>query len=343
MQYFAGANTKDGFVSLFDEIFSDTKRLYILKGSSGCGKSTLMKRVAGKAQKLGLDTELIYCSSDPSSLDGVIIPPIETAVVDGTAPHLMDVKYPCVRETIINLGKFWDESKLLPHRESIIKLTDEKSMHYKNAYQALASAGSLKALIKQLVNAHIDRAKLDRLAFDISENFTKCQKGRLRYVFASSFSSDGQKCLPVFDGVDSVLHLTGKGSDELMQSLYGILREQGVSAVVSLSCMDAYSADALFLPDTGLLVTDLKKPPCDSAATEKSLSSARFLLKNELSQFKNRIKGLETLTNEVLEEARQELQYAKNAHNALESVYIPAMDFAQLDEYTLSLIGHIFG
>lgn len=35
----------------------------------------------------GEQVEYLYCSGDPKSLDGVHIPRIRTAIVDGTSPH----------------------------------------------------------------------------------------------------------------------------------------------------------------------------------------------------------------------------------------------------------------
>ena len=72
---FMGANSPIGFCSFFEEIYNPYKNHhpYIIKGGPGTGKSTVMKKVARKAEEKGYDTELIYCSSDPSSLDGIIV------------------------------------------------------------------------------------------------------------------------------------------------------------------------------------------------------------------------------------------------------------------------------
>ena len=86
---FLGANTAEGFASRFDQLHSDRriKKLIILKGGPGCGKSTFMKKLRSTAAELGADTESYPCSSDPASLDGLLIPATGLAIVDGTAPH----------------------------------------------------------------------------------------------------------------------------------------------------------------------------------------------------------------------------------------------------------------
>ena len=52
-----------------------------------------MRRVSETAQGLGLKAWEILCSSDPDSLDGLILPEAGLAMVDGTAPHKSVTKY----------------------------------------------------------------------------------------------------------------------------------------------------------------------------------------------------------------------------------------------------------
>jgi predicted AAA+ superfamily ATPase len=87
--YFLGSNSPTGFRSLYPQ-FMDAENdniLYILKGGPGCGKSTFMKQIAQTMIDAGYAVEFIHCSGDPDSLDGVLIPALKIAYVDGTAPH----------------------------------------------------------------------------------------------------------------------------------------------------------------------------------------------------------------------------------------------------------------
>ena len=106
-EYFAAANGFNGFRSYFGEIFNrcDFSRVYILKGGPGTGKSTLMKRIRGEFSSK-LRCESILCSSDPKSLDGIIIEKgsNRVAILDGTSPHEEDARFPGAVDEIINLG-----------------------------------------------------------------------------------------------------------------------------------------------------------------------------------------------------------------------------------------------
>lgn len=90
IQYFLGANSPAGFYSLYHEMLpaEQAQAVYILKGGAGCGKSSFMRRIARHAEAAGLETVLVPCSGDPDSLDAVIIPQRQLALVDGTAPHV---------------------------------------------------------------------------------------------------------------------------------------------------------------------------------------------------------------------------------------------------------------
>ena len=95
---FPGGNTPQGFFSYYDQVIAaDAVRIFLLKGGPGTGKSTFMKRISQAMTERGFAVEHHHCSSDPDSLDGLVIPALDIALIDGTAPHIVDPKHPgCV-------------------------------------------------------------------------------------------------------------------------------------------------------------------------------------------------------------------------------------------------------
>ncbi len=341
MEYFAGANTRNGFVSLFDDAFSDVKRLYILKGSSGCGKSTFMKRIAGKAQQLGYKADLIYCSGDPDSVDGVIIPEISKAVADGTNPHSLDTKYPCVRESIINLGDFWDENALMPHRSEIIKLTDQKSVHYKNSYRILSTLGDTLDIRRSLVSQCTDKQRLDKAAIRLVDKLIKRQ-GRIKNLFVSAFTFSGIKTTETFGEIDRLFRIKGKCADAFMTAIERIVQERGAEAIISRSPIDSTIPDSVYFPDSNALITSSPVPPCSSAKEEKTVITSRFVDSKAIQTVKLKLRGIEKFVSELSDEAKKELTKARKVHSELEKIYIPSMDFNALDEFTVSFLKKFF-
>lgn len=86
---FPGGNTSLGFYSFYDNILfqEEATRIICIKGGPGVGKSTFMRKIGYTMLEKGYDIEFMHCSSDNNSLDGVVIPAIGVALLDGTAPH----------------------------------------------------------------------------------------------------------------------------------------------------------------------------------------------------------------------------------------------------------------
>ena len=91
IDFFLGATTPAGFKGYFEPLRHEPgMQMYLIKSGPGCGKSTLMKRLARAAEQRGELTQRIHCASDPDSLDGVILPGQHRAIVDATAPHVVE-------------------------------------------------------------------------------------------------------------------------------------------------------------------------------------------------------------------------------------------------------------
>jgi len=85
--FFLGANSGDGFHSLFDRLAGEhTYDLMILKGGPGVGKSMFLSSLGEAMEEAGERVEYLRCSGDPDSLDGLTLPDMACAAVDGTAP-----------------------------------------------------------------------------------------------------------------------------------------------------------------------------------------------------------------------------------------------------------------
>ena len=164
---FAGANTPDGFVGFYDRIADmyDLKKLYILKGGSGIGKSTFIRDFAAAFKDEAKD--FLICSGDPKSLDGVIIPARKIGMIDGTAPHMVDPRYPGIVDEIVNLGEYiiWDKVKAT--RAQIKELSAKKAQYYALAFDNLKKAREVHYKIESFYKGTVDydamNLKLDKI------------------------------------------------------------------------------------------------------------------------------------------------------------------------------------
>jgi len=113
---FFGASTPDGSVNYIDNITDGLKCRYFIKGRPGTGKSTFLKKLARRAEEMGYNFEMYYCSFDPESLDMIIIPKLSFCVFDSTAPHELfpskngDIELDFYKEAgLIGTDKEWEK------------------------------------------------------------------------------------------------------------------------------------------------------------------------------------------------------------------------------------------
>jgi len=341
--YFGAANGFSGFRSYFSEIFSakDFTRIYVLKGGPGTGKSSLMKKVSSYFENKDYLTEKIYCSSDPNSLDGVIIyrNGKKIAILDGTAPHETDAKIPGAADEIINLGNMWDRGQLIEKRNLIESLNENKRFSYRNAYRYLRHAGnffkdiySLTTDMFNILNASNEIDKLFKLAnINQSRSITK--------KILSSFSKHGYKTLNLDNMLFSeYIYIAGIFGSEyaFINILKNKLLEKNYDLFIFPSPYSDDLTEAIYIPYTNTFIginTDGK--------TEKKIDTVQFLNKNELDRNSEMLSDFDKRYSELLLYAKKEFQNASDYHFALEAIYTPAMNFEILNETTEKLIDDI--
>ena len=143
-RYFLGANSARGFASLYEHFPPEGDvYLHIIKSGPGTGKSGFMKAIARAAQERGLDVHCVLCSGDPDSLDGVYIPALGQAWMDGTAPHVREPAFFGVDSDYVNLGRFFADGLSAEEKQHIRELTARCKSEYSEAYRALSSAAAL--------------------------------------------------------------------------------------------------------------------------------------------------------------------------------------------------------
>lgn len=335
-KYFLGANSPAGFYSLYDEL-SDPARmnaLYILKGGAGCGKSSLMKRVARHAEAVGLDTQLILCSGDPDSLDAVILPEKGIAVVDGTAPHVVEANCPGAVETYIDLSRFYDHDALQAVKADLITVTGEYKGHYKQAYRCLGAAGELRRNLIDSADSPELRQRLQKRAGGIiGRELKKGGKGggTLERRFLDAVTHKGPVHLwdTVSVQADRVYELSDSHglAHHLLSPILTAALAAGYHAV---ACPDPMAPDRLahlILPELSLaFVTSTAEAPWPHRPYRRLRLDA--MAEEQLSRAsKPRLRFTRKVADALVEDGIASLAQAKEAHDRLEALYNPHVDF----------------
>lgn len=336
LRYFLGANSPAGFHSLYDEL-SDPVRiehLYILKGGPGCGKSSLMKRVAKHAESLGLDSQIILCSGDPDSVDGVYLPQKSVAVVDGTAPHVVEARCPGALETYVDLSRFYDRAALRPMQSDLLAVTAEYKGHYRKAYRSLAAAGALnRSLLEESGGADL-RHRLEKRAAGIIARELKGDSGgsgRCDRRFLSALTHRGAVRLwdTAAAQADRVYELADSfgGAHHLLTPLLTAARSAGHDCIVCPDPMAPERLAHLILPGLSLaFVTSSSDAPWPHRAYRRLRLDAMLPAK-EQQERRTQLRFTRKVADALTADAVSGLSAAKEAHDRLEQIYNPHVDF----------------
>ena len=351
--FFLGALSKDGFASEFCDVFNpfDGWKAYILKGGPGTGKSTLMKRIASIAADGGERVMLAPCSSDPDSLDAVVLPDRKCAVMDGTAPHVVEPKYPILCEELINLGEYADPSVLREHRQEVFAAYEQNTAYWHRAGRYVAAAGQLLSDAYSAALACTDTEKAQRAARSLAKEY-----------LPSSTNRDGSRMRCRLRAVTPLGMLFYKNTPEkICSSTVVICDEFGPSANTVLSYLEKEALgrgckvisaldpvfpgnriDALMLPEQGVAFCTENRymhPKTDC----RHIHSRRFTDVAELRRHRQRMNFNKKAADEMLSEAAVSMVAANRAHEAIEEFYVQSMNFEMINAVGDRLINKIFG
>ncbi len=352
VSFFMGANTPLGFYSLFDGLYDAHEgwRAYVIKGGPGTGKSTLMKKIAAEADARGYFCERIHCSSDPASLDAVIIPHLKTAVADGTPPHALEPRYPGVCETIVDLGAYRDDKKLSADAEEIVTKTDLNSAEHKKCVGFLAAAKSVTDDAHRFVCASLRPDKLKKFAYKLAQNSfgaVSNEAGREKRRFLSALTPEGGVIFGETFNALCEKHTVledeyGVAASLLLTILKDSALESGHDCIVCPCPTDPQRIEHLLIPSLsmGYFTSNAFHPY--QGEPDVAVDCARFSDADVLKRHRNRISFDRRAAREMLDEAVGKLHNAKAIHDELERYYIGAMDFDRLGEAGERLIREIF-
>jgi len=341
--FFAAANSGYGFYSFYDAVFAngEIKRRYIIKGGPGTGKSRLMREAANRASSLGYETEYYYCSSDPTSLDGVVIdrPGIgRICIIDGTAPHTCEADLPGARDEIINLGGFWNPKRLSSERARIEVLMKKKKEAYAKAGECLRAALEITKTRETLAHSGIKKEKLDNASRKLLGGVDACESYFERIGLQSSFGMFGEYTVDTYVALceDMIIVDDSLGvADAYLESLLSHLRKLRISSYRSYDVQNPGKLDAIYIPSMRLsLISDVSGICVSEGKCRKRINMQRFLDADLQKLIKNDIRSCEKASKELKIRARSEMENMRNAHFELESIYIGAMDFSAKEEFS---------
>lgn len=345
IQFFLGSNTKRGFVPLFEQLRDphDGKRMYILKGGPGSGKSYLMKEIGKALEEQGHRMEYIHCASDPASLDAILDYDAQISIVDGTAPHTMDPRYPGAYDVIINLGEAWDQNGLTKNKQKIIELTDIISSSHSMATYCITAASTLLETSRSIASLFVDRDAIQAILTTLYEELKAAKKGMERKRLLSAVSVG--KTVFFDDTLQSLcpkLYVIkdewGAASTTLMEALHQYALSKKLEVITCYCSIESpEKIDHLLFPSIQTGVT--------TSNSFHATESAGIPIENLMFDIPEAdaaiLTGNLSTSQNLIHTACSHIEKAKALHDELEAFYVSSMDFTKLDAVREKLLEEI--
>ncbi len=351
-EFYLGANTSGGFISLYNQLIKDktNDKIFIIKGGPGTGKSTIMKKVGEWFSKYG-KVEYNHCSSDPDSLDAVILKDVGVSVLDGTPPHALEPQFPGAFESIVDLYPLWNESELEKSRSDIKKVSEKCSFCHEKAIRYISIASILSNNNISIQNMAFNKEKtelfVDRIIKKIDLKKTKSD-GNETIRFLSAVTPKGIYIYDstVINNYNDIYILEdeyGAVSSFILNRIRNILLENRCNFI---TCYCVLSPKEKI---EHILIPEIKTAFVTSNSfhrfilNEKShiVRTRRFLNLKTMQENKQKLSFNNAVRKEMIEQAINYMKEAKVNHDELEKIYIPNVDFSKMNAVIENLIEKI--
>jgi hypothetical protein len=349
---FPGGNTSRGFFSYYSYILAqeEARRIFVIKGGPGVGKSTFMKKIAQEMLERGYDAEFMHCSSDNNSLDGLVLPALKVAFIDGTAPHVVDPKNPGAVDEIIHLGDFWDEAGMVQNKEQILAVNKEVGTLFARAYRYLRAAASIYEDTAVINGWALDDGKVNRLGNELVQEFfgdiaLSDKTGKQRCLFASAITPDGLK-----NHLNTILN-TGKvivleeapgcQTVKLLEKIKDAAAGRGFDTECYFCALFPEKLEHLVIPALDISFTTSNASHHADVDIYRKIDLTAFLDRNVLAKYEKELSYNASEFGELLGKTIETISNAKALHDKMETYYIPNMDFDAVQRCWEATLGRV--
>ena len=368
---YPGGNTPYGFYSYYNHILPQRKaeKIFCIKGGPGAGKSTLMKSIGKYFEDMGEDIDYMWCSSDPQSLDGLVIKKKGVALIDGTSPHITDPKNPGAVDKILNMGEFWDEGMLSESRDEIIACNESIGTRFRMAYVYLNTAGIQYEMMAELSEDLLGKSGVADITRQLDMKINgiltlkraeskimketalggTCVTGEEKRYFASAITPMGLRSnlTSILGNIDRIIKINmpiGFNCGKILEAAAGRFINAGFDVEKYYCPMNpSGKLEHIVVPDGKFAIVssnpyhslelpeDNKKNTVINIVPDRNVDRLIYDVFTDLQEDSGR----------NIEKAVGCLELAKSYHDKLEKYYIEAMDFSDMENFKEEIITEI--
>ncbi len=260
---------------------------------------------------------------------------------------MVEPKYPAAVERYVDMGVCYDIAAAKEDRKEIIHHSTACSAAYQRAFQALGAAKQMADSAAALVREGLDQDKLRRRGEGIISREVR-GKGAGKsdeYRFLGSVTCRGPQWR--FDSVEALCPRIYQLQDSydlaapLLEQIHTAARGRGYYAIV---CPDAEHPERihhLLLPELGVAFVTSREGMRYEGSAYRRIRIDAMVPPAHYRQFRSRLRFTMRMAAALRQEAVEALADAKAAHDSLEAVYQPHVDFTMADEITARELARI--
>lgn len=346
--FFAGGNTARGFASQLTSVLQDTEHIFVLEGYPGIGKMTHIEQIGDRLVEEGYEVHVLHCASDPDSAEGIAVPRLKLAIVDGTAPHDIAAGLSGHKVRRINLNAACDPDLPARQQAEIAQLNGEIAAAFERAYSGFAEALRVHDDWERIYIANMDFGKADARSAEYAHLLfgdRKLEKnGIVEHRFLGAATPQG--------AVDFVPNLTeglkrylikgrpGSGKSTLLKKIAATAAERGLDAEIYHCGFDPGSLDMIIVREAGFAIFDSTAPheyfpdrPSDEILDMYALCIRPGTDEDHAEQ----IRPVKEQYAAAMKRSIEHLARARSLLDQLERIYAQSADLAKLAQIGSSL------
>lgn len=267
--YFVYGNTAQGFISKLQSNLQGIEQLFIIRGRPGTGKAGFMNIAAALCEKSGLVLEYLHCPSAPDLYDGIIIPALKLAIVDGTDLHDTQLRSADSTVRFIDTDTVFDSIQLTQSADKIAEILHNIGNFHENAFHSFADALHVHDEWEKIYIENMDFSEADSLTTDVidmilgAHHLNKAPVSKERF-FGASTPKGAMDYIENLTGNLSKRYLLkgrpGTGKSTLLRKLAAASNDRGLDTEIYSCAFDSTSLDMIIWPELDVCLFDSTAP-----------------------------------------------------------------------------------
>ena len=272
----------------------------------------------------------------------MIVPELGVGILDGTAPHITDPKYPGAVDEIVDVGRFWDKKQLRLHTDKIREMIDRKSLLFSSVYDLLSAAKKSQDVVSGIQSRALDRQKMRSAVERLSRKWSSGSGYSEHVRILNAFTMKGEVQLDLFNQkAEHIYLLDGRhgAESEFMHEILRTAKKKEQPVLIAPDPLDLSKLCELMLPELGIAF--VRQDPDQKA--ERIINTERFIRPEIIRSFKPLLTEAKRNKRDLVKSINLILSQIRSLHFEIEDIYISTMDFEAKQELTSRLINEIFG